>query len=174
MRVVAGRWGGRKLEAPAGFGTRPTTDKVRLAVFNSLHSSGALEGAAVADLYAGSGAMGIEALSRGAASCVFVERDAGALRALRNNLAALGAGDEARVVTSDVMAWVPAMRNIDLVFADPPYEFEGWPALLALVHAPRVVAESGREVEAPDGWTQGRTRRYGRSVITVLERESGS
>jgi 16S rRNA (guanine966-N2)-methyltransferase len=171
MRVITGRWGGRRLEAPAGFGTRPTTDKVRLAVFNSLHSAGLLEGAAVADLYAGSGAMGIEALSRGAATCVFVERDAAALRALRQNLLTLGAGDEARIVTSDVIAWVPAMRNVDLVFADPPYEFDGWPKLLGLVHAPVLVAESGREVEAPDGWAQTRVRKYGRTTVTVLERD---
>ncbi len=170
MRVIAGRWGGRKLEAPAGLSTRPTTDKVRLAVFNSLHSAALLDGASVADLYAGSGAMGIEALSRGAAHCIFVERDRDALAALRHNLHALGIGDEARVVSSDVMAWVPAMRHVDIVFADPPYDFDAWPALLALIHAPTVVAEAGREVDAPDGWTQSRVRRYGRTTVTVLDR----
>ena len=78
MRVISGEFGGRKLVAPDGLSTRPTTDKVRQAVFNSLGSMGVIEGATVADLYAGSGALGIEALSRGAESCVFVERDRGA------------------------------------------------------------------------------------------------
>ena len=86
MRVVAGELGGRKLVAPDGDTTRPTTDKVREAVFNSLASMGVVEDAVVVDLYAGSGAMGIEALSRGAARCTFVERDRDALRALRANI----------------------------------------------------------------------------------------
>ena len=84
MRVVAGELGGRKLVAPRGDTTRPTTDKVREAVFNSLAGMGVVEDAVVVDLYAGSGAMGIEALSRGAARCTFVERDRDALRALRH------------------------------------------------------------------------------------------
>jgi 16S rRNA (guanine966-N2)-methyltransferase len=172
MRVVAGRWGGRKLETPGGTATRPTTDKVRLAVFNALHSAGALEGASVADLFAGSGAMGIEALSRGAASCVFVERDSAALRALRLNLERLGARDAARVVASDVLAWVPAMRHVDLVFADPPYEFDSWDRLLGLIDAPVVIAEAGAVVMAPDGWIERRARRYCRTTVTTLERAS--
>ena len=90
IRVVSGEFGGRRLVVPDGVATRPTTDKVRQAVFNSLDSAGLIDGAVVADLFAGSGALGIEALSRGAASCVFVERDRAALQALRANIAALG------------------------------------------------------------------------------------
>jgi 16S rRNA (guanine966-N2)-methyltransferase len=168
MRVVAGRWGGRRLEAPAGQVTRPTTDKVRLAVFNSLHSAGLLDGAAVADLFAGSGAMGIEALSRGAATCVFVERDRQALHALRANLDALGAGPQAEVVAADVVSWVPAMPPVDLVFADPPYDFDRWDTLLGSLDAAVVVAEAGDPVEAPHGWNQVRVRRYGRTTVTTL------
>ena len=96
IRVVSGEFGGRKLQVPAGLATRPTTDKVRQAVFNSLDSAGLIDGAAVVDLYAGSGALGIEALSRGAATCVFVERDRAALQALRANIAALGLDASAR------------------------------------------------------------------------------
>lgn len=102
MRVVAGAARGRKLTAPPGAVTRPTPDRVREAVFNSLNSLGVLPGCRVLDLYAGTGAMGIEALSRGAASAVFVERDPDALAALRANLAATGLEDRAAVVAADV------------------------------------------------------------------------
>lgn len=170
MRVVAGEFGGRKLLAPEGTATRPTTDKVRQAVFNSLQSMGVLEGATVADLFAGSGALGIEALSRGAVHCTFVERDRAALASLRANIDALGIGARCTVHATDVMAWVPAMRGIDIAFVDPPYSFSAWSALLGLVHdCGLVVAEADDPVEAPDGWTQVRTRRYGRTWVTLLE-----
>jgi 16S rRNA (guanine966-N2)-methyltransferase len=170
MRVVAGELGGRRLVAPNGDTTRPTTDKVREAVFNSLVSMGVVEDAVVVDLYAGSGAMGIEALSRGAARCTFVERDRGALSALRTNIETLGLTDRSTVVTSDVLAWVPAVRNVDLALVDPPYSFEDWPRLLELLQAAYVLCESAREVEAPHGWDTLRSRRYGRTVATLLAR----
>jgi 16S rRNA (guanine966-N2)-methyltransferase len=168
MRVVAGELGGRKLVAPGGDTTRPTTDKVREAVFNSLASMGVVEDAVVVDLYAGSGAMGIEALSRGAARCTFVERDRDALRALRTNIDTLRLTDRAIVVTSDVMAWVPAVRNVDLALVDPPYAFDDWPRLLGMLHAAYVLCESAREVDPPPGWQTLRARRYGRTCATLL------
>lgn len=170
MRVIAGEFGGRKLVAPAGNTTRPTTDKVRQAVFNSLGSIGVLDGAVVADLFAGSGALGIEALSRGAERCLFVERDRAALNALRANIDALHIEDRAAVHNSDVLALVPAMRNVDIAFVDPPYAFDSWPALLAMLDVGMVVAEADDPVEAPDGWSQLRSRRYGRTWVSVLER----
>ena len=170
MRVIAGEFGGRKLVAPEGLTTRPTTDKVRQAVFNSLTSMGVLDGAVVADLYAGSGALGIEALSRGAERCVFVERDRAALKALRANIETLDIADRSQVVATDVMAWVPAMRHVDIALVDPPYTFDAWPALLGLLDVSLVVAESEHSVEAPEGWSQVRSRRYGRTWVTVLER----
>ncbi|MFZ9628368.1 MAG: 16S rRNA (guanine(966)-N(2))-methyltransferase RsmD [Ilumatobacteraceae bacterium] len=171
VRVVAGEFGGRKLQAPAGTATRPTTDKVRQAVFNSLQSMGVLEGAVVADLFAGSGALGIEALSRGAVHCTFVERDRAALAALRANIDALDLAPRCTVHATDVMAWVPAMRGIDIAFVDPPYSFEAWHTLLGLVHdCGLVVAEADDPVDAPVGWTQVRARRYGRTWVTLLER----
>ena len=156
--------------APEGLSTRPTTDKVRQAVFNSLGSMGVLDGATVADLYAGSGALGIEALSRGAASCTFVERDRAALAALRTNLKTLGIEDRARVAGSDVLAYAPGITSVDIALIDPPYTFTHWPDLLAVLRADLVVAESGTEVEAPEGWEQLKVRRHGRTVITMLER----
>ena len=170
MRVIAGEFAGRKLVAPEGTTTRPTTDKVRQALFNSLTSMGVLAGAVVADLYAGSGALGIEAISRGAERGVFVERDRAALAALRENIAALGIDDRCKVTSSDVMAWVPAMRNVDIAFIDPPYAFDAWPALLAVVDVGLVVAEADDPVAAPEGWEQLRSRRYGRTWVTTLQR----
>ena len=170
IRVVSGEFGGRKLVVPDGLATRPTTDKVRQAVFNSLDSAGLIDGAAVVDLFAGSGALGIEALSRGAATCVFVERDRAALHALRANISALGLEQRTTVVTSDVTAWVPALRGIDLALIDPPYEFDGWEQLLTVLQVPDVVAEAGRPIEPPEGWEAVRSRRYGRTWVTQLER----
>jgi 16S rRNA (guanine966-N2)-methyltransferase len=170
MRVISGEFGGRKLVAPDGLSTRPTTDKVRQAVFNSLGSMGVIDGASVADLYAGSGSLGIEALSRGAASCVFVERDRDALSALRANLKSLGLEERSRVATTDVMAYAKALTDIDLALVDPPYTFDQWDELLSALPAGLVIAESGREVSAPVGWEQLRVRRHGRTVVTTLER----
>ena len=107
MRVIAGEKGGRRLLAPPGHGTRPTSDRVREAAFSMLDSLGVLDGARVWDLFAGSGAMGIEALSRGAAHATFVEQAKGAVSATRANLAALGYGSSrATVVCADVLSWV--------------------------------------------------------------------
>lgn len=156
--------------APVGVTTRPTTDRVREALFNSLAAHGLVEDAVVVDLYAGSGALGIEALSRGAARCTFVERDRDALRALRENISALSIGDRAYVVTSDVMAWVPAMRGVDIALIDPPYSFDAWDELLGRLHAEYAVCESGREVHAPAGWQVWRSKKYGRTWSVVLRR----
>ena len=147
---------GRRIIAPAGTSTRPTTDRVREATFNALGSRDLVVGAQVADLFAGSGAIGIEALSRGAEHCTFVERDRDALRALRTNLDTLGLADRSRIVTGDVIA-VAAAVDADLVFADPPYDFDAWDRLLGSLRAPFVVAESGRgarraDPDGPDRW----------------------
>lgn len=169
MRVVAGELGGRKLVSPDGTSTRPTTDRVREAMFNALGSAGLIDGALVADLFAGTGAIGIEALSRGAARCTFVERDRTALRTLEENLAVLDLDGRSRVLRSDAVQ-AAATIDADIVFVDPPYEFDGWDSLLATVRSSFVVAESGRPLEAADGWTVVRSKRYGRTWVTFLER----
>ncbi|GDX26876.1 methyltransferase small [Actinomycetes bacterium] len=175
MRVVAGSLRGRHVIAPEGESTRPTTDRARQATFNSLDSFGFVDEAKVVDLFAGSGAMGIEALSRGAASCAFVERDRKALDAIRQNIATLELGERTSVISGDVMTAVVAMRNVDLVLADPPYDFENWSRLLEIllsVLAPGgvVVAESGREIKALEGWEILRSKRYGRAWVAFLQR----
>ena len=175
MRVVAGTLRGRPIVAPEGEGTRPTTDRAREATFNSLVSLGAVEDAKVIDLFAGSGAMGIEALSRGAASCAFLERERKALDSIRHNIKTLQLADNTTVLSGDVMTNVVALRNVDLVLADPPYDFDRWVDLLTvlnLVIAPGgvVVTESGREIQPPEGWEAIRSKRYGRAWVAFLQR----
>jgi 16S rRNA (guanine966-N2)-methyltransferase len=122
MRVISGEWRGRKLLAPKGDATRPTADRTRETLFSMLTSRlGSFEGLVVADLFAGSGALGIEALSRGAAQCLFAEQDRDALDVLRGNLASLGATPRADVRAGSVLGLGPAPRAYDLLMLDPPY-----------------------------------------------------
>jgi len=176
MRVIAGRLGGRRLRAPRGSATRPTSDRVREALFAML---GEVEGASVLDLFAGTGALGIEALSRGAESAVFVELDAGAVRALRANLASLGIGsDQAQVRRRDALGALRSARGrketYDLVFIDPPYrQAHEWGAELSAVlpsvlrPAARVVVESDRRAALELGVEIERERRYGDTTIRI-------
>jgi 16S rRNA (guanine966-N2)-methyltransferase len=174
VRVVSGEAGGRKLVAPDGVDTRPTSDRVREATFNALGSLGAIEGSTVLDLFAGSGAMGIEALSRGAAHATFVERDRGARAVIEHNLAATGLAERATVVAADALAWLAgtagggAARAFDLAICDPPYAFSEWPDLLAALPAALVVVESDREVDPGPGWEVVRTKRYGTTVVAIV------
>ncbi|MET0143405.1 MAG: 16S rRNA (guanine(966)-N(2))-methyltransferase RsmD [Ilumatobacteraceae bacterium] len=173
MRIVAGELRGRRLVAPSGPSTRPTTDKVREAIFNSLASLDVVVDARVLDLYAGSGALGIEALSRGAAHCTFVERDRNAVRAIDENIAVLGLRGRTRVVVGDgVTAAAGPAGAVDLAFADPPYGYDDWPRLLRAVRASLLVVEADAEVTAPIGWEQGRVKRYGRTWVTFLYRDA--
>ncbi len=122
MRVIAGTWRGRPLVAPKGSETRPTADRVRETLFSMLTSRmGSFEDLSVADLYAGSGALGIEALSRGAARCLFVDRDRDAVNAIRANLEKLGAAQSGEVLGTAAER-LPPGRQFDLILADPPYD----------------------------------------------------
>lgn len=121
MRIIAGQWRGRPLIAPPGMDTRPTADRVREALFSMLASRlGTFEGLRVADLFAGSGALGLEALSRGAASAMFVERDTKALAAIRTNAASFGATASVQFLGGSALA-LPRSQPFDLILADPPY-----------------------------------------------------
>jgi 16S rRNA (guanine966-N2)-methyltransferase len=123
MRIIAGQWRGRKLAAPKGEATRPTADRARETLFAMLTSRlGDFEGLQVADLFAGSGALGLEALSRGAEHCLFVEQDRAAVDVIRANITALGAQAQTRVETGSVMQLRAASRPLDLILADPPYQ----------------------------------------------------
>ena len=122
MRIIAGDWKRRQLRAPTGDATRPTADRTRETLFSMLVSRlGSFEGLSVADLFAGSGALGLEALSRGAANCLFVEQDAAAIRCIRQNISALRAQQQCEVVAGSVMSLGPAKVQRDLILLDPPY-----------------------------------------------------
>jgi 16S rRNA (guanine966-N2)-methyltransferase len=173
LRVVAGSARGRRLTTPAGHEVRPTSDRVREAVFNALGSLDAVVGARVVDLFAGSGALGIEALSRGADHAVFVDTSPRALEVVRENVAACGMEDRAQVVRADAVGHLRStVEPVDLVLADPPYAFDGWPELLAQAAAvaPRglVVVESDCPVAAVAPASVLRERRYGGTVVTII------
>jgi 16S rRNA (guanine966-N2)-methyltransferase len=174
MRVIAGRHGGRRLRAPAGEATRPTSDRVREALFSVLAER--VDGARVLDLFAGSGALGLEALSRGAASATFVDSSPAALRVIRSNLETLG--EEAEVVRADALRWLGAAsrrsRQYDLAFVDPPYRRAAalGPALGAalaavLADGAVVVAESDRRAPLELGIPVVDDRRYGDTRIRL-------
>jgi 16S rRNA (guanine966-N2)-methyltransferase len=179
-RIIAGAHGGRRLAAPPGSGTRPTSDRVREALFSAVESMVDLEGARFADLYAGSGAVGLEALSRGASHALLVESDARAARAIRDNIVTLRVGPAARLVTgkvAQVLAAPPDGGPYDVVFADPPYSvttdemIELQQDLVAndwLTKDAVVVLERARR-DGPMNWVEGvtgdRSKRYGDTTL---------
>jgi 16S rRNA (guanine966-N2)-methyltransferase len=183
-RIIAGAHGGRRLSAPAGAQTRPTSDRVREAFFSALETMVDLNGARFADLYAGSGAVGLEALSRGATFALLVEADARAARVIRDNIVALKAGESARLITgkvAQVVAMPPEGGPFDVVFADPPYAVpddevaelqqalvdNGWlapDAALVLERSTRT-AVRGEPLSWVEGITADRSRRYGETTL---------
>ncbi len=184
MRIIGGAWRGRRLaqlgRGDAGAHLRPTSDRVRESLFNVLQSRFAerIEGARVLDLFAGTGALGLEALSRGAATATFVENGRTALRLLRENIALCGAEGRARVIARDARRPGPAPAAQDLVFLDPPYAKglgeaalavalrEGWLAREALV-----IWEESAPVVPPEGLVVLDERRHGDTVIRILARQ---
>ena len=154
---------------------RPTSDRVRESIFDILGSRGGVDGLSVVDLFCGSGALGLEALSRGAAAATFVDQDPGALDAVRTNLEAVGLGDQpATVVRAALPGWLAGAPSFDLALCDPPYTFDQWPELLALLRAETAVLESAQPIVLPDGWMVARERRYGGTLVTVAHRTGTS
>ncbi|WP_288991047.1 16S rRNA (guanine(966)-N(2))-methyltransferase RsmD [uncultured Sphingopyxis sp.] len=177
MRVISGEWRGRKLIAPKNDATRPTADRTRETLFSMLASRlGSFEGLYVADLFAGSGALGIEALSRGAAHCLFGEQDREAIDALRKNLAALGAAARAEVRAGSVLALGPAPRSFDLLLLDAPYATgAGSVALDKLARLGWVDADSWISIETGEkesvdvaGFAIEAERKVGKAKLTLL------
>jgi 16S rRNA (guanine966-N2)-methyltransferase len=178
VRIIAGQFRGRPLQAPAGLATRPTGDRVREALFSMLASRlGPFDELRVADLYAGSGALGLEALSRGAAHASFVETDAKAQAAIKTNAAKLGIDDRVRILGGSALA-LPRSEPFDVIFADPPYAPGSGSAVV------KAVAEA--DWLAPGGWLSVETARgdavdpldyrleverdFGRAKLTLLRR----
>jgi 16S rRNA (guanine966-N2)-methyltransferase len=175
VRVIAGRLGGRRLTAPRGLDTRPTSDRVREALFSAL---GDVRGARTLDLYAGTGALGVEALSRGAAHATFVESARPALAALRANLTTLAIEGSTRVVALPVARAIAALTGpFDLIFADPPYAaLAEVPVALAALRAAiapgaRLVVEHASRDPAPEiaGFTPRPSRTYGDTAVTIYD-----
>ena len=181
MRVISGTLRGRRLSAPAGLITRPTSDRVREAVFSIL--GGRIQAKMVLDLFAGTGAMGIEALSRGAGKAIFVDHDRAALTTLRSNIQALGLTDRSRVVGWDIRGRMPFLSTyqgaIELVFMDPPYgkdliqiALSALPDSGALAPEARIVIEHGQREKAltlPSMFKISDQRRYGKTLVSFLD-----
>jgi len=180
-RIISGSAGGRRLATPSGVATRPTSDRVREAIFSAVeHAEGSLAGLRFLDLYAGSGAVGLEAVSRGAAGALLVEHDRRVAQVIRSNIAALGLRDAAlRVGRVDkvVASGPPAGRAFEVAFLDPPYTLatpevvgvlealltHGWLTPRALVVVERSVRSPA--LEWPAGYEAGRCRRYGETCV---------
>jgi 16S rRNA (guanine966-N2)-methyltransferase len=164
VRIIAGEWRGRPIEAPPGRATRPTADRVRETLFSMLASRlGAFEDLRVADLFAGSGALGLEALSRGAATATFVESDSHAAASIRRNADKLGATDRVRILGGSALA-LPRSEPFDLIFADPPYAEGSGSAVV------KAVTEAGWL--APGGWMSVETSRDDSIDPAALETET--
>ncbi len=178
MRIIAGEWRGRRLRTPPGLETRPTADRVRETLFSMLASRlGSFEDLRVADLFAGSGALGLEALSRGAAFACFVENDSKAAAAIRANATDLGALDRVQILGGSALA-LPKFEPFDLLFADPPYAPGSGSAVVAAVANAEWLAPGGwmtvetarsEKVDA-GGWTVDAERDVGRARLTLLRR----
>jgi 16S rRNA (guanine966-N2)-methyltransferase len=184
-RIIAGEAGGRRLSVPPGEGVRPTSDRVKESLFSAL-GPGRLVGARVLDLYAGSGALGLEALSRGAARALLVERDATAVRAIRANIETLGFADRAIVrvgPVATVLAGPPPDDPFDLVLLDPPYDTPGAEVEVALgllagggwvTGEATLVVERGADSSPlvwPGGWGSTWERCYGDTLVLFAQRK---
>jgi 16S rRNA (guanine966-N2)-methyltransferase len=178
MRIIAGEWRGRSIEAPPGAGTRPTADRVRETLFSILASRlGNFEDLRVADLFAGSGALGLEALSRGAASATFVENNPKAIAVIRRNGAKLGAEGRVNVLAASALG-LPRSEPFDLIFADPPYAEGSGNAVVASVDAANWLAAGGwlvietarGEAVGPGKLSLDSARDVGSARISLLRR----
>jgi 16S rRNA (guanine966-N2)-methyltransferase len=178
MRIIAGEWRGRPVAAPEGQATRPTSDRARETLFSMLVSRlGDFTGLVVLDAFAGSGALGLEALSRGAAQAVFVETDRAAQTVIRANIATFGAGDRATVLAIDSTRPLPTGAPFDLLLLDPPYTAPEAPAAALAAASARtapgawasVETAIGATVVAP-GWETDAVRKVGKAQLTILRR----
>ena len=180
MRIIAGTHRNQRLDAPPGTGTRPTSERAREALFNRLGHGphrAVLHGGIVADLFAGTGAVGLEALSRGAARALLVERDPAALRAMEGNIRRLRVGAAAHVVKADATRLPQAPEPVDMLFLDPPYHEDVAEAALASARAMGWLKPDALAVvqlhpktpfRAPEGFTVEDTRRYGATLLHFL------
>ena len=178
MRVITGSARGRRLETLFGEEvTRPTTESVKEALFSMIQFE--IEGKKVLDLFAGSGQLGIEALSRGARYCTFLENNRDAVRVVENNVSHCGFKDNSNIVFADVVSFLMRKENFDIAFVDPPYNLglvdKCLPLLLKLMSEDGIVVcetSAGEDLpESIDGWYADRVRRYGKTKLTLYRKE---
>ena len=181
MRVIAGIYKGRKLEAPLDMSVRPTTDKVKEALFDIIMAD--VPGAVFCDLFAGSGAIGIEALSRGAEKCWFCDADRMSIRLVKANLRTCGIGDEARIVTGDYKKTLRKITDkVDIFFIDPPYESGVYESCLSQIEILDLLTDDGIIItehdsrteiaEETDTFEKVRDHRYGKTVLSVYRKKN--
>ncbi len=173
MRIISGTQRGKPLQAPAGDKTRPTPSRVREATLNALNSLNAVRNATVLDLFAGTGALGIEALSRGAAHATFVENNPAAIKAIETNLAKTDFTGKSEVLPLDAHVALSVFarnnRQFDLALVDPPYDFSSWDELLESLPTTVAAIESDHEIAVPTRWDTLRAKRYGSTWVTVIK-----
>lgn len=179
MRVITGLYKGRTIQTVRDLSVRPATDRVRVTIFNMLAHRMAFDGTRVLDLFAGSGSLGIEALSRGAAHATFVEQGGEAAEFLEENVRVLGCIAATEIVEMDAFSYLGIARGpFDLVFADPPYSFERTAELPGLVFGRGIVRPGGYLVmehahdlhfEGNPGWTAGPEKKFGRTLVTFFQ-----
>ena len=178
MRVIAGKYGGRVLHSPRAHRYRPTTDRVKESLFNILENQVHWDGLRVCDLFAGSGSLGIEALSRGATSVTFVDSNRQSIAILRRNIDTLAPDAPVRIETTDVLAFLArATETFDLMLADPPYEFGAYESLCGMISERSVLTANGMLViehhgknvlPAMKGWQATDARTYGTTAVSFL------
>jgi 16S rRNA (guanine966-N2)-methyltransferase len=175
VRVIGGTARGRTLRAPDSDAVRPTSDRAREAIFDALGALGVVADATVLDLFCGSGALGIEALSRGAARATFVDQDRATLDVVERNLVSTGlaepgGGSTARLVRRDAVGFLASGGHFDLAFIDPPYRFDRWSEIFSHLNADIAVAESNQPVEPSGGYVLYRSYKYGGTLVHIVKR----
>jgi 16S rRNA (guanine966-N2)-methyltransferase len=173
MRIVSGIAKGRKLLTPLSQDVRPSKDRVREAIFNSLTSFELIDGRHFIDLFAGSGALGLEALSRGARKVTFVDNQKACIDVIETNVGALGFEKNAEIILSDYVHQLGQIQADNVVILDPPYKFENWEGLLNSIEADVVVIESDRNVSIMEPWNIIKAKRYGTTMVTIALKPLG-
>ena len=172
MRVISGSAKGRKLVVPSGDHVRPTKDRVKEAIFNSLHSYGLVENRSFLDLFSGTGSLGIEALSRGAKSVVFIDHHAEAIDCIILNVEKLNYGSTSKVLKTDALSFLERDDYFDVALLDPPYKYEHWGTLLKRVNANSIVIESSEQVTLESDWEIIKSQKYGQTNLLIASRQS--
>tara|TARA_B100000902_G_scaffold396769_1_gene458687 strand:+ start:3729 stop:4247 length:519 start_codon:yes stop_codon:yes gene_type:complete len=167
MRVIAGVAKGRKLAVPSGDFIRPTKDRVKEAIFNSLHSHGLINNRSFLDLFSGTGSLGIEALSRGAESVVFVDNHTEAINCITLNVRTLNYGSASKIEKADALNFLAKEDHFDVVLLDPPYKYENWGILLTRIKAHSIVIESAEPVTLENDWEIIKSQKYGQTNLLI-------